>query len=253
MSWFARLREILLWVFVLAMPVYVFYVRQHLHVQFVWLDVLFGVYFLALPCLLLFVSTSWSDRRIDVALSVLGKLRTGVARTDRCPGTALDEIRDTETVVQVRRAAWRERLSGKPSLGAQFGLCRSDTGLRALFLIANVPLYVVFGVNVLLLDPDHEVGVAIAALFAIGAGCFYVLVGHFRYRNCAKRLLNSINHGRCPECSYALRAHFRSKETRLHEFGPPMCTECGVQWPLLPPPLEFVQSHTTYALDSLKA
>lgn len=251
-SWFARLCGILLWLFVLGMPVYVFYVRQHLHFQIIWLDVLWGGYFLALPFLLFFIAGCWSDRRVDAALAVMGKLRTNAARTDDWAVVGIDEIGDNDTIVQVRRAGWRERLTGKPSLRSQFGFCRSDAGLRVLFVVANVPFYIVMGINVLLVDPSHEIGVEVAGLTALGAGCLYVSVGHFRYRSCTKRMLNAINHGCCPECGYPLRAHFQSEETRLHAFGPQICTECGTQWPLLPPPLDFVRLRRNQARESSK-
>lgn len=73
------------------------------------------------------------------------------------------------------------------------------------------------------------------ALIALaGVGILHIFKSRHR-RRCRLALL----HRRCPNCSYDLTgvpdAIDRSRTGGIGT-GPPNCTECGVPWPLLPPP-----------------
>jgi len=57
-------------------------------------------------------------------------------------------------------------------------------------------------------------------------------------RRLVKRLKRCLEHHDCPDCSYPLDdfSTGRYRDQPIAHLGPARCNECGVPWPLLPPP-----------------
>lgn len=73
----------------------------------------------------------------------------------------------------------------------------------------------------------------------VAMGLSFAAVVFVRRSSLHSRLASALSHRHCPDCGYSLRGVPSGLDPDLFDGpdpGPKRCPECGVAWPLLPPP-----------------